>query len=86
MRFRRRLYTRGSSFETTIPKPILLTLDEEKKHDIIFVFDKEIGKWVVEFEVRKWTSLQENFQVLLFENRMQYDAKANTFQERPQFS
>ena len=31
MRFKRKLYTRGHSFETTIPKPLLFELDMDKK-------------------------------------------------------
>lgn len=53
MRFKRKLYTRGSSYETTIPKPLLFALDTEKKHDVVFVFDTELNKWVVEFEERE---------------------------------
>jgi len=53
MRFKRKLYTRGSSYETTIPKPLLFALDTEKKHDVIFVFDTELNKWVLEFEERE---------------------------------
>jgi hypothetical protein len=53
MRFRRKIYVRGGSHETTIPKPILLALDESKKHDIIFEYDRETGKYLVEFVERK---------------------------------
>lgn len=53
MRFKRKLYTRGSSYETTIPKPLLFALDTKKKHDVVFVFDTEINRWVVEFEERE---------------------------------
>lgn len=49
-RFRRKLYTRGSSFETTIPMPILFSINKEKKHDVIFVYDQEKGKWYIELE------------------------------------
>ena len=49
-RFRRKLYTRGSSFETTIPMPMLFSIDKKKKHDVIFVYDQEKGRWYVEFE------------------------------------
>jgi hypothetical protein len=52
MEFRRRLYRRGSSFETTIPMPLLLTLDPEQKHDVIFAFDPEKQSWQVRFETR----------------------------------
>jgi hypothetical protein len=52
MEFRRRLYRRGSSFETTIPMPLLLTLDPDKKYDVKFVYDPEKQVWQVHFEER----------------------------------
>lgn len=58
MRFKRKLYTRGSSYETTIPKPLLFALDTQKKHDVVFVFDTELNKWVVEFEEREEQTIQ----------------------------
>ena len=48
--FRRKLYTRGSSFETTIPMQMLFSIDKAKKHDVVFVYDNEKGKWYVDFE------------------------------------
>ena len=51
--FRRKLYKRGSSFETTIPMPILFELDKEKKHNVVFKYDPKQKKWYVEFEVSK---------------------------------
>ncbi len=50
---RRKLYKRGSSFETTIPMPLLFALDKSKKHNVIFQFDKKTGRWYVEFEEMK---------------------------------
>jgi len=50
---KRKLYKRGSSFETTIPMPLLFELDKIKKHNVLFKFDKESKKWHIEFEVRK---------------------------------
>ena len=50
MEFRRKLYKRGSSVETTIPKPLLFSLDLTRKHSIIFKYDKDRGRWYVEFE------------------------------------
>ena len=47
---RRRLYKRGSSFETTIPMPILLMLDKKKKYNVIFAYDEESNKWYIKFE------------------------------------
>jgi hypothetical protein len=49
MEFKRKLYKRGSSFETTIPMPILFALDTQKKHNVIFQFDKDKGKWFIDF-------------------------------------
>jgi hypothetical protein len=53
MEFRRRLYRRGSSFETTIPMPLLLTLDPGKKYDVVFTYDPEKQAWQVRFEERE---------------------------------
>jgi len=48
--FRRKLYTRGSSFETTIPMPILFSVDKDKKNEVIFSYDKEKNRWYIEIE------------------------------------
>jgi len=48
--FRRKLYKRGSSFETTIPKPLLFALDMNKKHNVVFIFDPANNKWYIKFE------------------------------------
>lgn len=53
MEFRRKLYKRGSSFETTIPMPILFALDTKKRYEVLFKFDKNKEKWYIDFEVRK---------------------------------
>jgi len=53
MEFRRKLYRRGSSFETTIPMPLLFSLDIKKKSDVVFRFDNKNNKWYIEFEVNK---------------------------------
>ena len=50
MEFRRRLYTRGSSYETTVPMPILFSLDKKKKHEVIFVFESEKNRWYIKVE------------------------------------
>ena len=47
---RRKLYSRGSSFETTIPMPLLFSLDLKKKHIVLFKFDPETKRWYIEFE------------------------------------
>jgi len=48
---KRRLYRRGSSFETTIPMPLLFGLDPSKKYNV--VFELEGGRWVIHFEERQ---------------------------------
>ena len=48
--FKRKLYRRGSSMETTVPKPLLFALDTDKKHNIVFKFDSSSNRWYVEFE------------------------------------
>ena len=50
MEFKRKLYSRGSSFETTIPKPLLFKLDLDKKNNILFKYDKENDRWYLDFE------------------------------------
>ena len=47
---KRKLYKRGSSFETTIPMPLLFALDKSRKHNVIFKFDSKLSRWYVEFE------------------------------------
>ena len=48
--FRRKLYKRGSSFETTIPMPLLFALDKSRKHNVLFKYDKHQNRWYVDFE------------------------------------
>lgn len=50
---RRKLYRRGSSFETTIPMPLLFSLDPSKKHEVLFKYDKENNRWYIELEEAK---------------------------------
>lgn len=47
---KRKLYKRGSSFETTVPMPILFALDKSKKYNVIFKFDVKQNRWYIEFE------------------------------------
>ncbi len=47
---KRKLYRRGSSFETTIPMPLLFGLDPNKKYSVIFNYDNKTKRWYVEFE------------------------------------
>ena len=48
--FKRKLYKRGSSFETTIPMPLLFFLDKKKRYNVIFAYDEESNKWYIKFE------------------------------------
>jgi len=48
--FKRKLYKRGSSFETTIPMPLLFALDKNKKYYVVFSFDADANKWFIKFE------------------------------------
>ena len=50
---KRKLYKRGSSFETTIPMPLLFAIDKSKKYNVIFKFDESSRKWYIEFEEMK---------------------------------
>jgi len=50
MELRRKIYKRGSSFETTIPKPLLFSIDLNKKYEVVFKFDERKNRWYVEFE------------------------------------
>jgi hypothetical protein len=50
---KRKLYSRGGSFETTIPIQLLFSLDLKKKHAVRFEFDKKTKRWYVEFEEDK---------------------------------
>ena len=51
MEFRRNLYKRGHSYETTIPKFLLLGLDSKEKYDIVFEFKD--NKWYIYFDLPK---------------------------------
>ena len=50
--FKRKLYKRGSSFETTIPMPILMLLDKNRKYNVVFAYDEEANRWYIKFEER----------------------------------
>lgn len=47
---RRKLYRRGSSYETTIPMPLLFALDLSKKQSVVFRFDQKLNRWYLGFE------------------------------------
>lgn len=50
---RRKLYKRGSSYETTIPMPLLFAVDRSKPHDVLFKFDSQQNRWYVEIQERQ---------------------------------
>jgi len=50
---KRKLYSRGGSFETTIPIQLLFSLDLEKKHNVLFEFDKKQNRWYIVFAEEK---------------------------------
>jgi len=47
---KRKLYKRGSSFETTVPMPLLFAIDKSKKHYVVFKYDDSSNRWYVELE------------------------------------
>lgn len=47
---KRKLYKRGSSFETTIPMPILFAIDKSKKHNVLFKYDDNSNRWYIDLE------------------------------------
>jgi len=57
--FKRKLYKRGSSYETTIPMPLLFALDKDRRHNVIFSFDPQANKWFIKFEQRKKESVED---------------------------
>lgn len=47
---KRKLYKRGSSYEITIPMPLLFSVDKSKKNNVVFRFDDSNQRWYVDFE------------------------------------
>jgi hypothetical protein len=47
---RRKLYKRGSSFETTLPIPLIFTIDKSNKYNVVFTFDELNQRWYIGFE------------------------------------
>lgn len=47
---KRKLYKRGSSYETTIPMPLLFAVDKSKKQNVCFNYEPETNRWYLEFE------------------------------------
>jgi len=50
---KRKLYRRGSSYETTIPMPLLFSLDSGKKYNVMFELENSSNRWFIRFEERK---------------------------------
>lgn len=48
--FKRKLYKRGSSYETTIPMPLLFAIERTKKYYVVFSYDADANKWFIKFE------------------------------------
>jgi predicted double-glycine peptidase len=54
MKFKTKLWKRSKkSFATTIPHIVLLTMDENKHHDVVWEFNKKLGKWTMELKEKK---------------------------------
>lgn len=51
MKFKTKLWKRSKkSFATTIPHIVLLSMDESKKHDVIWEYNQKLGKWTMELK------------------------------------
>jgi hypothetical protein len=54
MKFKTKLWKRSSkSFATTIPHIVLLSMDESKKHNVIWEYNSKLGKWTCEIKESK---------------------------------
>lgn len=49
LEMRRKMYKRGSSYETTIPKPLLFALDLKKQTTVVFAYDPQQNRWYIKF-------------------------------------
>lgn len=47
---KRKLYRRGSSYETTIPMPLLFALDTKKRYHVVFCYESSAQRWYISFE------------------------------------
>ena len=47
---KRKLYKRGSSYEITVPTPLLFYADKSKKNNVVFRLDESKKKWFIEVE------------------------------------
>lgn len=57
--FRRKMYKRGSSYETTIPMPLLFALEKNKKYNVVFSFDLIHNKWYIKFEEIRFKNIAD---------------------------
>ena len=53
VRFKRKLYSRGGSYDTTIPIQLLFSNDLSEKNDVIFEYDKKSRCWLISIERRQ---------------------------------
>ena len=60
--FRRKLYKRGSSYETTIPKPLLFALDKSRKYNVVFSYEQTANKWFIKFEETEGKTIDERIE------------------------
>ncbi len=47
---KRKLYKRGSSYEITVPMPLLFSVDKSGKNEAVFRFDDSKKKWFMEIQ------------------------------------
>ncbi|MFP4403762.1 MAG: hypothetical protein ACOC3X_03605 [Nanoarchaeota archaeon] len=59
-KIKRKLYKRGSSFETTIPMPLLFALNKKNKHNVVFNFEPDTNRWYIDFEEQKESDEKED--------------------------
>ena len=51
MKFLTKLWKRSQkSFATTIPHVALFQLDDSKRHEVVWEYNSEIGKWTIDFK------------------------------------
>lgn len=51
MKFLTKLWKRSlKSFATTIPHVALFQLDDSKRHEVVWEYNSEIGKWTIDFK------------------------------------
>ena len=61
MKFKTKLWKRSEkSFASTIPHIALLSMNEEKKYEIIWEYNEEIGKWTFDLIQKENTIIKTN--------------------------